>query len=101
MLRVVQYCSVTFIARAKDKPYKLADGHGLYLEVMPTGAKLWRLKFRHAGKENRLSFGAFPEVSLKEARERRAEARALLLRGVDPAAQRKAEKRAGVEAAAN
>ncbi len=51
-------------AKAKDKPYKFADGGGLYLEAMPTGGKLWRMKFRQpGGKENRLSFGYSPEVS--------------------------------------
>ena len=63
-------------AKAKDKPYKLADGGGLYLEVMPSGGKLWRMKFRQAdGKENRLAFGAFPDVSLVDARANRDEAR--------------------------
>jgi hypothetical protein len=69
-------------AKPKDKSCKLADGHGLYLEIMPTGSKLWRMKFRHAGKENRFSFGAYQKVPLKEAPERCAEARALLRRGV-------------------
>jgi hypothetical protein len=54
-------------AKPMDKPYKLADGGGLYLEVMPTGGKLWRMKYRQPdGKENRLSFGIFPEVSLAD-----------------------------------
>ena len=56
-------------AKPRDKAYKLADGGGLYLEVMPSGDKLWRMKFRQAeGKENRLSFGPFPDVSLVAAR---------------------------------
>lgn len=55
-------------AKPKDKPYKLADGEGLYLEIMPTGSKLWRLKYRHLGKENRLAFGSYPEVTLVQAR---------------------------------
>lgn len=72
-------------ARPKDKPYKLADGGGLYLEVMPTGGKLWRMKYRQFdGKENRLSFGAFPAVSLADARDRRDSARQLLAAGNDP-----------------
>lgn len=62
-------------AKAKDKPYKLADGGGLYLEVMPSGGKLWRMKFRQAdGKETRLAFGAFPDVSLGRAGEARRSA---------------------------
>ena len=56
-------------AKPRDKAYKLADGGGLYLEVMPTGAKLWRMKFKQAsGKESRLAFGAYDEVSLADAR---------------------------------
>ena len=60
-------------AKPKDKPYKLADGGGLYLEVMPTGSKLWRMKFKQTnGNESRLAFGAYPEVRRLEARRRRA-----------------------------
>jgi integrase len=75
------------------KARKLFDGGGLYLEVRPTGAKLWRLKYRHAGVENRISFGAYPEVGLREARERRDEARRVLRDGRDPSAERKAARR--------
>jgi hypothetical protein len=81
-------------AKAKDKPYKLADGGGLYLEVMPSGGKLWRMKFRQAdGKENRLAFGAFPDVSLVDARAKRDEARQLLAAGTDPARARAEQAR--------
>lgn len=63
-------------AKKAAKPYKLADGGGLYLEVMPTGSKIWRMKYRQAnGKENRLTFGAFPEVALVDARAKRLAAR--------------------------
>lgn len=65
------------------------DGGGLYLEVSATGGRYWRLKYRHGGKENRLSFGVYPEVSLKAARERQAEARAILALGDDPAAAKR------------
>ena len=59
-------------ARPKEKPYRLFDGGGLYLEVTPTGSKLWLIKFRQlSGKENKLSFGGFPEVYLADARARR------------------------------
>lgn len=81
-------------AKPKDKPYKLTDGLGLYLEVMPGGSKLWRLKYRYAGKENRLSFGAYPTVPLQKARQKRDEARALLAEGLDPSEQRQNTKRA-------
>jgi hypothetical protein len=56
-------------AAAKDKPYKLADGGGLYVEIMPTGSKLWRLKYRFAGKEKRLSLGPYPAIGLAQARQ--------------------------------
>ena len=72
-------------ARPKEKPYKLADGGGLYLEVMPSGGKLWRMKYRKPdGKENKLCFGAFPALSLADARARRDEARQLAAAGADP-----------------
>jgi integrase len=82
------------VAKPKDKPYKLSDGQGLYLEVMPIGSKLWRLKFRFNGKENRLSLGAYPNVPLQQARRKRDEARQLLAEGKDPSAERLAEKEA-------
>ena len=75
-----------------DKPYKLADGGGLYLEVAPAGGKWWRLKYRFGGKEKRLALGTYPAVALKDARLRRDEARALLARGVDPGELRKLTK---------
>lgn len=81
-------------AKAQDKPYKLTDGQGLYLEVMPGGSKLWRLKYRYADKEKRLALGAYPAVPLQQARQRRAEAREQLANGVDPGAQKKADKQA-------
>jgi hypothetical protein len=79
-------------AKAADKPEKLFDGGGLYLLVNPQGSRLWRLKYRMHGKEKLLAIGAYPDVSLKRAREKRDEARRLLADGIDPSAQRKAEK---------
>ena len=58
-------------AKPAEKPYKLSDAGGLYLEVHPNGSKYWRLKYRHAGKEKRLALGVYPGVSLKDAREKR------------------------------
>lgn len=58
-------------AKPKEKPYKLSDGGGLYLEVTTNGSRYWRLKYRYAGKEKRLAFGVYPEVSLAQAREKR------------------------------
>ncbi|MBC7414353.1 MAG: integrase arm-type DNA-binding domain-containing protein, partial [Herminiimonas sp.] len=73
-------------AKPRQKSYKLADGGGLYLEVMPVGSKLWRMKFRQAnGKEGRLSFGPYPTVTLSEARAKREAARIQLSKGIDPA----------------
>ncbi|WP_430317770.1 tyrosine-type recombinase/integrase [Pseudomonas nitroreducens] len=80
------------VAKPKDRPYKLSDGEGLYLEVMPNGSKLWRLKFRFNGKENRLALGAYPTVPLQQARKRREEARQLLALGKNPAAERDASR---------
>lgn len=79
-------------AKASDKPRRLFDANGLYLEVAPSGGKWWRYKYRFAGKEKRLSLGTYPEVSLKEARDRRDEARKLIADGIDPSAERKAAK---------
>jgi integrase len=83
------------------KPYKLSDAGGLYVEVTPAGGKWWRLKYRFAGKEKRLSLGVYPEVTLAKARERRDEARRRLADGIDPSEHRKATKAAGIERAAN
>ena len=82
------------VAKPLDKPYKLTDGQGLYLEVMPGGSKLWRLKYRYADKEKRLALGAYPAVPLQKARQRRTEAREQLANGIDPGEQKKADKQA-------
>ncbi|MEL7641677.1 MAG: integrase arm-type DNA-binding domain-containing protein [Solidesulfovibrio sp.] len=79
-------------AKAMDKTLRLKDERGLYLEVSPKGGKWWRLRYWLASKENRLSLGVYPDVSLKEARERRDEARKLIAKGIDPSAARKEEK---------
>lgn len=81
------------------KAGKHFDGNGLYLEVTASGSRLWRLKYRFAGIEKRLSFGKYPEVALAEARERATKARALLREGTDPSAA-KAEKAARARRAA-
>ncbi|MEO7064891.1 MAG: Arm DNA-binding domain-containing protein, partial [Dokdonella sp.] len=90
-------------AKPQAKPYKLADGRGMYLLVKPDGARWWRLDYRRPDtrKRNTLSLGTFPDVSLKRARERRDEARTLLADNIDPGSQRKAVKAAGDERAAN
>jgi integrase len=81
-------------AKRRDKAYKIYDGGGLYLHVLPTGSRIWRLKFRQFdGKENLLTFGPYPEITLQDAREKRLEARRLMLQGVDPAKHRDDAKR--------
>lgn len=72
-------------AETGNKPRKLSDGGGLYVEISPSGSKIWCMKFSDAnGKESRLTFGAYPEVSLEIARNRRSDAHHLLKQGLDP-----------------
>ncbi|MFN3973541.1 MAG: Arm DNA-binding domain-containing protein, partial [Gemmobacter sp.] len=78
--------------KPREKNYRKADSGGLYLEVFPNGSKLWRWKFRVGGKEKRLALGAYPTVSLKDARVKRDEEKAKLLGGMDPALERKRGK---------
>ena len=70
--------------KSKAKPYKVSDFGGLYINVTPKGSKLWRQKYRFQGKEGVLSHGAYPHVSLKEARDLRDEAKANLAKGLNP-----------------
>lgn len=79
-------------AKARAKDYKLSDEKGLYLLVHRNGSKYWRQKYRFAGKEKLIAHGVYPEVSLKEAREKCLATRRLLADGIDPASFRKAEK---------
>lgn len=88
-------------AKPKAKPYKLADGQGLYLEIMPSGAKYWRLKYRVAGKEKRIAFGVYPEIRPQEARDKAREARNQVREGIDPSAKKKADRQAAIFAGAN
>jgi integrase len=80
-------------AKAKTKPYKMSDGDGLFLLVMPSGSKYWRLKYFFAGKEKLLALGVYPDVTLADARERRAQSRKVLAAGNDPGAAKKEAKR--------
>lgn len=75
--------------KANGKVQKLSDGGGLYLHVTATGSKLWRLAYRFEGKQKLLSFGAYPAVSLKDARHRRDDAKELLAKGIDPGEEKK------------
>ncbi|WP_434997775.1 tyrosine-type recombinase/integrase [Pectobacterium brasiliense] len=85
-------------AKPREKAYKLADAHGLYLLVSPNGSKRWYLKYRFEGKESRIAFGAYPLVSLAKAREKRDEVRLLLLEGIHPTEKREEEKEQAQEA---
>ncbi|MGB0123981.1 MAG: integrase arm-type DNA-binding domain-containing protein [Silvibacterium sp.] len=78
--------------KPSTKPYKVSDGGGRFLWVTPSGGKIWRWTYRHGGRAKLMTFGKYPDVSLSQARERHADARKLLASGVDPMAQRKAEK---------
>jgi integrase len=84
-------------AKPKDKPYKLADGGGMFLLVQPNGARYWRLKYRYANKEKLLALGVFPEVSLSEARQKRDTARKVLDAGEDPSNVKRERKRQTIE----
>ena len=84
-----------------EKPYKAADSLGLYLLIQPNGSRLWRFKYRFAGKEKLAALGAYPETGLAEARVRRDELRRLHAGGVDPLAHRRAADEARVAAAEN
>ncbi len=88
-------------AKGKDKPYKLADAHGLYLYVMPSGTRSWRLKYRFGGKEHRLTFGTYPDVSITQARESREQARKLLREGINPKVDRKQQAAVAAIASGN
>lgn len=88
-------------AKPTDKPQRLFDADGLYLEVSPSGGKLWRFKYRFAGKEKRLALGIYPIVTLKDARERRDNARRLLANDIDPGVEKKVQKAAAVARSAN
>lgn len=78
--------------KPSERPYRKTDGGGLVLEVKPTGARLWRYRYRIAGKENMFAIGVYPEISLREARELRDDARKLVRQGIHPAHDRKAER---------
>lgn len=81
-------------AKPKDKSYKMADSQGLYLLVRPNGSKHWHLKYRVGGKERKLSFGGYPEVSLADARQAKDAARAELRSGIDPSLTQKQRRAA-------
>lgn len=85
-------------AKPRDKAFKIADSGGLHLLVQPNGGKLWRLKYRFAGKEKLLSFGPYPATSLAEARRARDDAKKTLAGGTDPSAQKRHDRIAALTA---
>lgn len=103
MAQTLNKLTHTAVLQAKTvaKQQKLFDGGGLYLLVQSAGSKYWRMAYRFAGKEKTLAFGSFPEISLKEAREKRDKARKLIADGIDPAQQRRHEKLARHTASEN
>ena len=84
--------AIILSAEPRNKPYRLFDGLGLYIEVAPSGTKAWRLKYRFQGKEKRLSLGVYPEVSIEVARQNLAKEKQFLEQGYDPSEVRKQEK---------
>lgn len=78
--------------KAKEVKYTVSDGKGLTLEIMPNGSKRWRFRYRWEGKQKMISFGLYPDVPLKFAREKLLKARQQLAKGIDPSEKRKAEK---------
>ncbi len=78
--------------KPKDKPYKVADERGLYIEVSPSGGKLWRFRYRIGAVEKKLSIGLYPEIDLKQARQAAYEARAKVASGGDPAMEKRKQK---------
>ena len=79
-------------AKHREKAYKLSDGAGLYLEVVPSGSRNWRMKYRFNGKEKRMAFGVYSTVTLAQARALRDEAKKKLVEGIDPSTAKKEEK---------
>lgn len=83
--------------KAKNKPFKVSDFEGLYVLVTPAGSRLWNLKYRLDGKERKLSLGAYPAISLAQARSAKEDARALIAQGVDPSDAKQDAKRERLE----
>lgn len=79
-------------AKQRDKPYKMADGLGLFLQINPNGSKLWRMKYRFLGKEKLLALGAYPLISSADARKKRDRAREQIAEGIDPSVQKQLDR---------
>jgi len=87
--------------KGREKPYRVSDGEGLYLEVKTDGSKYWRLAYRYAGKQKTLALGVYPKVGAKKARQEKVNAKALLENNIDPGMQRKVERLTAHLSAAN
>lgn len=87
--------------KPKTKPFKLADGDGLFLVIQPNGSKLWRFRYRLQGAERSLSIGPFPKVTIAEARARREQAKEQIANGIDPSVQKRLDRIASGTAARN
>jgi integrase len=87
--------------KGREKPYKVADGRGLFLVITPSSSKYWRFRYRFADKEKSLSLGVYPDVSLLDAREKTREARKMLANDKDPGAEKQIKKRERKLAAGN
>ena len=83
--------------KAKEKVFRTYDGNGLYIEVSPSGGKWWRFKYRFLSKENRLSLGTYPNISLKQARELRDKYKKMLAEGINPSEDRKSQKLTSIQ----
>lgn len=79
-------------SKPKNKPYKLSDGEGLYIEIFPNGSKLWRVKYILNSKEKRIALGDYPTISLAHARELKKDVKLQVKKGIDPVLNRKIEK---------
>lgn len=88
-------------AKPRQKPYKMGDSQGMYLEVAPSGGKVFRLKYRFGGIEKRLTIGAYPTFTLQSAREATIKAKRQLSEGLDPSAEKQRDKSSRIEAAGN
>jgi len=87
--------------KPQERIYKRTDERGLYIEIGPNGSKLWRFKYSYLGKDKRIAFGSYPEVSLAEARRKRDDARQKVRDGIDHVKERRQEKLVARYAAAN
>lgn len=84
-------------SKPKNKPYKLSDGEGLYIEIFPNGSKLWRVKYVLNSKEKRIALGGYPTISLAYARELKKDVKLQVKKGIDPVLNRKIEKEKSID----